>query len=94
VVDRESFADFSAPGYAKVAFTIRTDPDGPDRTLVTTETRVSTTDPRSRRLFAAYWILVGPASALIRRLILRRLALQVEGFRPSAQSSPSVRRVT
>ena len=29
VVDRESFAAFSTPGYAKVAFSIRADPDGP-----------------------------------------------------------------
>ena len=78
VVDQESFTGFSMPGYAKVAFSIRADPDGPHRTFVTTETRVATTDPRSRRRFAAYWVVVGPASALIRRLVLRRLANQVE----------------
>ncbi|MGZ4549818.1 MAG: SRPBCC family protein [Blastococcus sp.] len=78
VVDRESFAAFSTPGYAKVAFSIRADPDGPHRTRVTTETRVATTDPRSRKRFAAYWVVIGPVSALIRRLILRRLAMQVE----------------
>jgi uncharacterized protein YndB with AHSA1/START domain len=77
VVDRESFAAFAAPGYAKVAFSIRAAAAGPHRTRVTTETRVATTDPRSRRLFAAYWVVVGPASALIRRLILRRLARHV-----------------
>jgi uncharacterized protein YndB with AHSA1/START domain len=78
VVDRESFAAFSTPGYAKIAFSIRADPDGPHRTRVSTETRVATTDPRSRRRFAAYWVIVGPVSALIRRLILRRLATHVE----------------
>jgi hypothetical protein len=77
-VDRESFAAFAAPGYAKVAFSIRADPCGPCRTEVTTETRVATTDPRSRRRFAAYWVVVGPLSALIRRLALRRIATQVE----------------
>ena len=76
-IDRESFAAFSTPGYAKVAFSIRADPYGPHRSLVTTETRVSTTDPRSRRRFAAYWVVVGPASALIRKLVLRRLATHV-----------------
>ena len=45
---------------------------------MTTETRVATTDPRSRRRFAAYWVVVGPASALIRRLSLRTLAGHVE----------------
>ena len=77
VVDHESFAAFSTPGYAKVAFSIRADPDGPHRTRVTTETRVATTDPRSRRRFAAYWVVVGPLSALIRRLVLRSLARRV-----------------
>jgi uncharacterized protein YndB with AHSA1/START domain len=77
-VGMESFAAFSTPGYAKVAFSIRADPDGPRRTWVTTETRVATTDPHSRRRFATYWVVVGPLSALIRRLILRRLAMQAE----------------
>jgi len=74
VVDRESFAAFSTPGYAKIAFSIRADPEGPHRTRVTTETRVATTDPRSKRRVTAYWVVVGPVSALIRRLILRALA--------------------
>jgi hypothetical protein len=78
VVDRQTFAAFSTPGYAKVAFSIRADPDGAHRTRVTTETRVATTDPRSRRRFAVYWVVVGPFSALIRRLVLRRLAIHVE----------------
>ena len=76
-VDRESFATFSEPGVAKVAFSIRADPAGSHRTRVTTETRVATTDPRSRRRFAAYWVVVGPVSALIRWLVLRRLAVHV-----------------
>jgi hypothetical protein len=78
VVDREAFAAFATPGYAKVAFFIRADPDGPHRTRVRTETRVATTDPRSRRRFAAYWVVVRPLSALIRWLVLRRLARHVQ----------------
>ena len=77
-VRREEFAAFSAPGYAKVAFSIRADPYGPCRTLVMTETRVATTDPRSNRRFAAYWVIVGPLSALIRQLALRGIAMRVE----------------
>lgn len=77
-VDAESFTALSTPGYAKIAFSIRADPDGPSRTQVTTETRVATTDPLSRKRFKAYWVVVGPFSALIRRLILRRMALLVE----------------
>ncbi|SDO69785.1 Polyketide cyclase / dehydrase and lipid transport [Nakamurella panacisegetis] len=77
-MDPESFTTFSAPGYAKIAFAIRTEPAGPGWTRVTTETRVCLTDPRSRRRFAAYWAMVGPFSALIRRMILRRIRIQVE----------------
>jgi uncharacterized protein YndB with AHSA1/START domain len=76
--DRESFAAFSAPGYAKVAFSIRADPYDGCRTQMTTETRVTTTDPVSRRRFAAYWVVIGPFSALIRRLALRSIAMHVE----------------
>jgi hypothetical protein len=42
VVGPESFTAFTTPGYAKVAFSIRADSDGPHRTRVTTETRVAT----------------------------------------------------
>lgn len=74
----DTFAAFDQPGYAKVAFAIRTDPYGPHRTLVLTETRVATTDARSRQRFASYWRVAGPVSALIRRMILRRVKAQAE----------------
>jgi hypothetical protein len=75
---RSEFAAFDDPGYTKVAFTIRAEPYGANRTLVTTETRTATTDPVSRRQFAAYWRLIGPFSALMRRLILRWVKSRVE----------------
>jgi hypothetical protein len=87
-VDRELFAALSARGYAKVAFSIRADPYGPCRTQVTTETRVATTDTNSRRRFAAYWVVVGPLSALIRRLALRRIATYIE-HQPAAPGPAS-----
>ena len=77
-VDREAFAGFSTPGYAKIVFSIRADPYDRHRTQVTTETRFATTDPISRRRLARYWVLVGPLSAVIRRIALRRIATQVE----------------
>ena len=77
-IGRDDFAAFSDPGYAKVAFSIRARPYGAHRTLITTETRTATTDAASRRQFAAYWKLIGPFSALVRRLILRQVTSQVE----------------
>lgn len=77
-IGRDDFAAFSDPGYAKVAFSIRAKPYGTHRTLITTETRTATTDAATRRRFAAYWKLIGPFSALIRRLILRQVTSHVE----------------
>jgi hypothetical protein len=37
---------------------------------VITETHTATTNARSRRRFAVYFKLIGPISALIRRLVL------------------------
>ena len=77
-IGADDFATFSDPGYAKVAFSIRAKPYGTHRTLITTETRTATTDAATRRRFAAYWKLIGPFSALIRRLILRQVTSHVE----------------
>jgi hypothetical protein len=79
----EGFAAFNAPGYAKVAFNIRVLPYGRGRSLVTTETRVATTDADSRRRFARYWLVIGPFSALIRRLMLRNVRSAAEGRGPA-----------
>ena len=70
-VESGRFAAFDTPGYVKVAFNIRVEPYGSGRALITTETRTAATDPMSLRRFARYWMLVGPFSALIRRLMLR-----------------------
>jgi hypothetical protein len=41
------------------------------------ETRVALTDEQSRRRFRRYWLLIGPFSALIRRLALRQVAAEL-----------------
>lgn len=69
-VGADQFATFDTPGYVKVAFNIRVKPYGSRRSLITTETRTAATDPASLRRFSRYWLLVGPSSALIRRLAL------------------------
>ena len=70
-IEPDRFATFDAPGYVKVAFNIRVEPYGTGRSLITTETRTAATDSASLRLFSRYWLLVGPISALIRRLMVR-----------------------
>jgi hypothetical protein len=46
---------------------------------LTTETRVLATDSRTRRLFAAYWRLILPGSALMRRTWLAAIRRRAEG---------------
>lgn len=69
-VGPDEFATFTEPGYAKAASNFRVEPTGDGRSIVSTETRVTTTDPASRRAFSFYWRLVGPFSGLIRRRAL------------------------
>jgi hypothetical protein len=69
-VEADRFATFDTPGYVKVAFNIRVESYGSGRSLITTETRTAATDPTSLRRFSRYWLVVGPISALIRRLTL------------------------
>lgn len=68
----EGFRTLERAGYAKAAlnFLIERVPGG---SLVTTETRVFATDPATRRRFAAYWRVIYPGSALIRRQWLRAI---------------------
>jgi len=60
------FAAFEEPGYAKAALNFLVEPV--DRwTILTTETRVLTTDTASHRSFGRYWRAIYLGSAAIRR---------------------------
>ncbi len=69
-LDPGEFACFSEPGYAKAVWNFRVEASGPDRSTVSTETRVLATDPGSRQRFLRYWRLIRPFSATIRRRVL------------------------
>jgi hypothetical protein len=73
VEDADFFAGFEEPGYAKVAFNFLLAGDE-----LTTETRIAGTDARARRLFGAYWLLIRPASGLIRREWLAAIAKRAQ----------------
>jgi hypothetical protein len=66
-------------GRARAAINFRVEPDGGDASNVTTETRVFAPDARSRLAFAAYWRVIYPGSALIRRMWLRAIKRRAEG---------------
>lgn len=76
-LDPGAFACFGEPGYAKAVWNFRVEQDEAG-SVVSTETRVATTDGPSHRSFARYWRLVGPFSALIRRRALRLIRAQAE----------------
>ena len=71
--DLAAFRDLDAPGLVKIAFCFHCG----DGQLVT-ETRVLSTDARSRRLFTAYWLVIRPGSGLIRRVWLRAIRSRAE----------------
>jgi hypothetical protein len=81
----EEFSGFAEPGFAKIVTSLRVDPYGHDSSILTLETRVATTDDRSRRRFRRYWLLIGPFSSLVRRAALRLLSTEL---RTTATTSP------
>jgi hypothetical protein len=77
-VDPDLFAGFAEPGYAKIVWTLEAVPLGPAASRFGTETRVSTTDPRSRALFRRYWAALSPGILLIRRESLKLVKADAE----------------
>lgn len=74
----DGFKRLSDAGFAKATMNFRVEPDGAGGSHVTTETRVFATDAASRRRFAAYWRVIYPGSALIRRMWLRAIRQRAE----------------
>jgi hypothetical protein len=74
------FQALDAPGFAKAAMNFRVEQAGPGVVEVITETRVYATDLRTCRRFAAYWRVIYPGSALLRRTWLRAIRLRAEAM--------------
>ncbi|MDQ6893855.1 MAG: hypothetical protein M3167_14380 [Acidobacteriota bacterium] len=62
------------PGFTLATMNFLVRPDGRGGSLLSTETRVFANSPSARRKFAAYWRVIYPGSALIRRMWLRAIA--------------------
>ena len=65
------------PGFALATMNFLVTPDGDGHTLVSTETRVFANSAAARRRFAAYWRIIYPGSAIIRRSWLRAIQRRV-----------------
>ena len=74
----ESFTTPQAPGFALASMNFLVEPDGEGGSTVSTETRVYANTPAARRRFAAYWRVIYPGSALIRRMWLRAVRIRAE----------------
>jgi hypothetical protein len=77
-VPPDAFAAFAEPGYVKIAWTLRADPDGPHASIFRTETRAIATDPTARAQFRRYWSFLSPGIIVIRWLSLRPLKAEAE----------------
>lgn len=84
-VSAERFADFSEPGFAKLAASTSVTSYGTQACILTLETRVAATDAESRRRFRRYWRASGPFIKLIRPSVLRALDRQ---FSPPSRPGP------
>jgi hypothetical protein len=71
------FIAFDTPGYAKATIDFLVAPIG-DATRLSTETRISATDPESLKKFARYWRVIHPGSALVRRVWLNAIKQSAE----------------
>ena len=66
----DEFIAFDEPGYVKIAWTLRADPIGAERSVFRTETRAVATSPEARRKFRRYWSLLSPGIIVIRWMML------------------------
>jgi hypothetical protein len=75
----QMFREPLPPGFALATINFLVTPDAAGGSLASTETRVFTNSPASTRRFAAYWRLIYPGSALIRRMSLRAVERRATG---------------
>jgi hypothetical protein len=73
VLTPEVFHRMLPPGFALAAMNFVVAPDGAGRSWVVTETRVFANSAGARRRFAAYWRVIYPGSAIIRRMWLHAI---------------------
>lgn len=69
-IPSDEFLSFNEPGFVKIVWTIRVDPDGDSRSVLRTETRAVATDAEARRKFRLYWSFLSPGIIVIRRVML------------------------
>jgi hypothetical protein len=77
-IEPDEFMGFDSPGFAKAVWNFLVCEREDGGSTVVTETRVASTDADARRKFGWYWRLIGPFSALIRRVVLGQIKREAE----------------
>lgn len=77
-VTAEEFADFSEPGWGKIACHLLVRPAGAGRSILSYECRTATTDAASKARMSRYWWLIRPVVAYILRAVLRTIRANVD----------------
>ena len=72
------FVGFDEPGYAKTVAAMRLQPLGGGRTLVTYESRTTTTSEEARRRFQLYWLLLKPGIWLVMKRAVAAIRAEAE----------------
>jgi hypothetical protein len=76
---KDDFINFRGKESAKIAtnfFLV----ESKGKVIVSTETRIYTTDLKVKRKFAMYWMIVYPGSALIRKIWLKAIKKRAESY--------------
>jgi hypothetical protein len=76
-LEPDAFAAFREPGFVKIAWTLRADPDGAG-SIARTETRAVATDDAARARFRRYWWRVRPGIVVIRHVALHLVKRDAE----------------
>lgn len=74
----KDFLELDRPGLCKVAMNFRLEEEAGGGVRLSTETRVLALDAAARRRFAAYWRVILPGSALIRKAWLEAIRRRAE----------------
>jgi hypothetical protein len=74
----ETYVAFDRPGFSKAVMSFLVEEEAGGWCRVTTETRIYSTDDSARRAFAAYWRVIYPGSAVIRRMWLQAVKKRAE----------------
>jgi hypothetical protein len=81
-------ADFMAyrqGGHVRVAFNMKVVERGDQTCLLSTETRIDGNDAQATRVFARYWRIIFPGSAIIRQVWLKAIRIRAEQGGTSAE---------